>query len=197
MFLSSHGKIRKRIEEAPENEVFALSDFSDIVDQKTASTYLGRLSKVKYIKKLFSGIFCKSGSCPSINDVARAIAKRNLWIFTPSGNTALYLLGLRKEKPEMWVYVTDGTYRTYSYQENTISFTHTTEKLFPRLSEKTRLLVQVLKAYGEDHINDDILSRIKEKLGNVDRKLVISETPYMSDWVRKAVRKMYGNNSKE
>ncbi len=74
------------------------------------------------------------------------------------------LLGLSTQVPAAWVYVSDGTYKEYTYDNTTIQFKKTTNKEVSKLSYKTALTVQALKALGKEQIDDTVISRLQTML---------------------------------
>ena len=83
---------------------------------------------------------------PEPDAVAHALARNFGWTIVPCGDTALNLLGLSTQIPAAWVYVSDGTYKEYTYEQTTIKFKRTTNKEISKLSYKTALVVNKNKS---------------------------------------------------
>ncbi len=175
-------------------EVIVIQDFSDIADPKTVSKTLTRLEKSGDIKKVMRGVFWKPDGekpSPDPDSVARGLARGNMWKLAPSGDTALHIIGMSNEKPKIWTYVTDGTYRSYCYDGIIILFQHTTGKALSAMSEKTALLIQVLKAYGKEHISDDLLKKLTKFFKPGEVNTVLEESKNTTEWVAKAIKSMF------
>lgn len=153
-------EIKKEIQNAKIGTVFVPIDFALITDKKTASVSLSRLEKEKIVLKIMRGIYYKAEYndfldeyvAPQADAVAHALSRNYGWTIVPCGDTALNLLGLSTQIPATWVYVSDGPYKEYTYNQTTIKFKRTTNKEISKLSYKTALVVQALKALGN---NDD------------------------------------------
>lgn len=192
--ISSHKRIEQRIRTMPRGEAFVTSDFRDMADPETVSKALLRLADRGVIRRVLRGVYARASAGAeermSPDAVARAIARANSWNIAPSGDTALYLVGLLPSKPGVWTYVTDGTYREYTLGNVTLRFLHTSGKLLSAVSEKTALMAQVLKAYGKDRLSDDLLRTLAAVFCHGDEELLLRESQRLSAWVFKAVRRM-------
>lgn len=193
MLGSRHKRIRQAIDTMQPGTVFVISDFSDIASAKTASKTLTRLTDEGIVRKLYRGVYFKphgAGSVPYPDDVAHALARSNTWHVAPSGETALHIFGLNKDRPCVWTYITDGTCRDYDIAGAKIVFQHASGKVLGAMSEKAALLVQVLKAYGKPHLSDDTLAKIRLKLKPSDFKRLLEETKKAPAWISKIVQSM-------
>ena len=194
MWHSCQKRLEAMIHAMPSGEVFSISDFSELASPKTVSKMLARLEGENGIERVMRGIYWKPDgihSSPSPDRVAKALARENTWRLVPSGATALHLFGLDEKVPDEWTYVTDGTYRSYCYDGKKISFLHTTGKILTTMSEKNAMLVQVLKAYGKEHITDELILRIASFFNSEEAKCVIEETKNTTEWIARTVSRMF------
>ena len=128
--------IKRRINDAEPQSVFVAADFADIAENIKIATSLGRLEDDKLIRRVLWGVYEKPEYnellgefvAPSPDKVAHALARNFGWTIVPCGDTALNLLGLSTQVPSTWIYVSDGTYREYTYNNVTIKFKRTTNK---------------------------------------------------------------------
>lgn len=163
-------RIQERIDTFEVGTVFVAMDFVDISDKTNINAYLAKLAEEGLIRRILRGVYDKPEYnafldeyvAPSPNNVANALARNFGWTIVPCGDTALNLLGLSTQVPAAWVYVSDGTYKEYTYDNTTIQFKRTTNKEVSKLSYKTALTVQALKALGKDKIDDTVISRLKK-----------------------------------
>ena len=189
---SIHKRIKKRICSYAPGSVFVPSDFADITTQATASKSLCRLCDDGLLCHVMQGVFWlpDRGSAPSPDKVAHAVARSKAWRIMPCGKTALYILGLESERPKKWTYVTNGTYRRYSYGNYKIEFNNTVSRFMDALSDKSAMLVQVLKAYGKKNVSDDLLKKIRHYFEDAEA-IVLDEIQDTTEWISDAVIKMF------
>ena len=184
-------EIKKEIQNAKIGTVFVPIDFALITDKKTASVSLSRLEKEKIVLKIMRGIYYKAEYndfldeyvAPQADAVAHALSRNYGWTIVPCGDTALNLLGLSTQIPAAWVYVSDGPYKEYTYNQTTIKFKRTTNKEISKLSYKTALVVQALKALGNDSINDSVITKLKNTLTEEEKETMLMEAKAVTSWI--------------
>lgn len=188
--------IKDRINKSEIGTVFVATDFVDISDKTSINTYLTRLDEEKSLQRIMRGVYYK----PEYNDflgefvapepdaVAHALARNFGWTIVPCGDTALNLLGLSTQIPAAWVYVSDGTYKEYTYEQTTIKFKRTTNKEISKLSYKTALVVQALKALGKDNVDDTILTKLKNNLTDSEKQALLTEAKAATSWIYEYIK---------
>lgn len=188
--------IKDRINKSEVGTVFVATDFVDISDKTSINTYLTRLDEEKSLQRIMRGIYYK----PEYNDflgeyvapepdaVAHALARNFGWTIVPCGDTALNLLGLSTQIPAAWVYVSDGTYKEYTYEQTTIKFKRTTNKEISKLSYKTALVVQALKALGKDNVDDTILTKLRNNLTDSEKQALLTEAKAATSWIYEYIK---------
>lgn len=189
-------QIRGNIEKAENGSVFVSTDFTDITDKKTVNMGLIRLADEGLIKKILFGVYYKpeynellgETVAPSPNKVAHALARNFGWTIVPCGDTALNLLGLSTQVPSQWVYVSDGAYKEYSFDNTVIKFRRTTNKEISKLSYKTALTIQALKALGKDNVSEQIICRLKKALCEEDKEKMLTEAKSATSWVYEYIK---------
>ena len=189
-------QIRGNIERAEAGSVFVSTDFTDITDKKTVHMGLIRLADEGLIKKILFGVYYKpeysellgETVAPSPNKVAHALARNFGWTIVPCGDTALNLLGLSTQVPSQWVYVSDGAYKEYSFDNTVIKFKRTTNKEISKLSYKTALTIQALKALGKDNVSEQIICRLKKALCEEDKEKMMTEAKSATSWVYEYIK---------
>ena len=189
-------QIRGNIEKAENGSVFVSTDFTDITDKKTVNMGLIRLADEGLIKKILFGVYYKpeynellgETVAPSPNKVAHALARNFGWTIVPCGDTALNLLGLSTQVPSQWVYVSDGAYKEYSFDNTVIKFKRTTNKEISKLSYKTALTIQALKALGKDNVSEQIICRLKKVLSEEEKEMMLTEAKSATSWVYEYIK---------
>ena len=192
--------IKKRILEAEEGSIFVASDFADIAENVKVATSLGRLEDEKLIRRILWGVYEKPEYnaflgeyvAPSPDKVAHALARNFGWTIVPCGDTALNLLGLSTQVPSVWIYVSDGTYREYSYDNTTIKFKRTTNKEISKISPKTALVIQAIKALGKDSITAEIIEKIRSVTTKEEKEKMFVEAKYATSWIYDIIKLICG-----
>ncbi len=185
-------KLNGRLQDIPPGMPFIASDFSDITDAAT----IRRLLKVKVdageVMRIIPGIYIQ----PKVNKllgeivpvdpdlVAEAIARSYGWTITASGEAALNKLGLSTQVPATWVYISNGPYRQYSPDGAKRVFKRTTNKSLNGLSPLSRLVVQALKALGQEHISQETIHSLSLRLTPGEKKMLRRETTRVTEWIR-------------
>ena len=189
-------QIKNDIKNAEVGTVFVPIDFVLLTDKKTASVCLTRLETEKIVSKIMRGVYYK----PEYNDflgeyvapepdaVAHALARNFGWTIVPCGDTALNLLGLSTQIPAAWVYVSDGTYKEYTFGQTTIKFKRTTNKEISKLSYKTALVVQALKALGKDNVDDTVLIKLSNNLTDSEKQALLTEAKAVTSWIYEYIK---------
>ena len=189
-------QIRGNIERSEAGSVFVSTDFTDITDKKTVNMGLIRLADEGLIKKILFGVYYKpefsellcEAVAPSPNKVAHALARNFGWTIVPCGDTALNLLGLSTQVPSQWVYVSDGAYKEYTFDNTTIKFKRTTNKEISKVSYKTALTIQALKALGKENITEQVILRLKKILTDEEKEKMLAESKSATSWVLELIK---------
>lgn len=186
MFESLQKTVKDRLEHLRPGQVVVVSDFEDIAEPKTVSKILTRLQNTKLIEKISRGMFWKKTedlTSPTIKDIANGIARSNGWHIAPTGDTALYVLGVLKTEPEEWTFVSDGTNRSYQIGEHTLVFKHTAARYVTAFSVQTATLVQAIKAVGPHVTPERMLEELKPILHKIDFKRLAEEGKKAPAWI--------------
>lgn len=143
-----------------------------------------------YVKPRYSTLLNKNVP-PRSDDIAKAIARNYGWTIVPCGNTALNMLGLSTQVPAVWLYVSDGPYKTYEADGMKLKFKHTDNKNeIINISYKTALVVQALKALGKGNVTDKELRSISKLLTENEKAQMLVEAMRVTAWVYELMRKI-------
>lgn len=189
-------KIEEKIKSTKRGNIFVCSDFLEIADNQTARKALSRLAEDGKIRRIMRGVydypeyntFLQENVVASPDKVAHAIARNYGWTIVPCGDTALNILGLSTQVPSAWVYVSNGKYVEYTYENITLKFKHTANKEISTVSEKTALIIQAIKALGSDNINDDIIVKLSAVIDNAEKKKMLAEAKYTTTWIYEIIK---------
>jgi len=193
-------KVKQHIMALPKGSIFTAPDFSDIANTATVNRILARLGECGLIRRVMRGIyvypeynmFLGEYVEPVTDQVARAIARHYGWTIIPYGDTALNLLGLSSQVPAMWIYVSDGNYRKYSYGNVTILFKRGANKDISGLSYKTALIIQALKALGKGNVTGNVIRKLSLSLSEAEKACMLAEGKYVTAWLVEALKKICG-----
>lgn len=191
-------QILSRIESIAKGEVFIISDFSDLADEATIRKALSRLEENGKIRRIMRGVY----ENPKFNDflgeyvkphpdkVAKALARNYGWTIVPCGETALNMLGLSTQVPAVWLYVSDGNYREYTCGNFVIQFKRTTNKEISKISFKTALVIQAIKALGKDKITGDVIEKIRSLTTDKEKEQMFVEAKYATAWIYDVIKEI-------
>ncbi len=196
----SQSQIEERICNSPRGTIFLTSDFTDLASSDAANKALLRLEEAGLIRRILFGVyeypeynaFLGEYIEPAPDKVAHALARKFGWTIVPCGDTALNMLGLSTQVPAVWLYVSDGTYKEYSYGHTTIKFKRTTNKEISKISYKTALVIQAIKALGKEAITAEIISKIKASTTNEEKSLMFTEAKYATSWIYDIIKEICG-----
>ena len=192
--------IYSRITSMKQGEVFIISDFSDLAEEASIRKVLSRLEEEGKIRRIMRGVydrpqyneFLGEHIAASPDNVAHALARNFGWTIIPCGDTALNLLGLSTQVPSVWLYVSDGTYKEYTYGNTTIKFKRTTNKEISKLSYKTALVIQAIKALGKENITNEIINKIAQATTDEEKAQMFSEAKYATSWIYDIIKTICG-----
>ena len=195
---SIYAEIKKRIEIAEVGTVFVTSDFTDVATTTTVRKCLGRQVEEKNIRRILDGVYEKPTYSKLLKEyipanperVAYAIARSFRWTIAPCGDVALNKLRLSTQVPVVWSYISDGPYRKFTWDNITLSFKHRANREISFMSETTTLVVEALKTLGKDRVDDGIISSLKNRLPEEEKKKMLEEATGVSEWIYAVIRKV-------
>lgn len=184
------GKIRRRIINSNDGTIFMFSDFEDISKSSRVGTALIMCKNEGLILPIVRGVYEKpkfnmrKKYVPiPINTIAKAIAMNLGWGISPTGETALYMIGFSDKKPIEWEFISSGATKTYDYRGTKIKFKHTENKNILEYSSITLLVIETLKKLGRNNINLGDIGDISRLLPLSQKILIINETNGMNSWI--------------
>lgn len=191
-------QIKERINRFDSGKAFIVEDFYDIAGYETVRSSLNRLTNRGDIKRIVDGVYYKAEyidvigeyEAPSINSVAKALARKYNWAIAPSGNAALNLLGLSTQVPAKWEYVSDGRYACYNICGNKLEFKRRNNGELSNKSELVMLIIQAIKAIGKGKITENDIKLLRKQISEEDKELLLKEGKTASVWVYKTIREI-------
>ncbi len=194
--LSLANRIKRLIEKAESGTVFVSVDFAEFAEKSRIGVIFSRLETDGLLRRVLRGVYYKPEFneflgeyvAPLPDDVAHALARNYGWTIVPCGDTALNLLGLSTQIPAAWVYVSDGKYESYTYENTTIKFKRTTNKEISNLSYKTALVVQALKALGKENVTDATIAKLQNTLTPTEKIACLKEAKAATSWIYEYIK---------
>ncbi len=84
--------------------------------------------------------------------------------------------------------MSDGTYKKYEYEKVILNFKKTTNKEISKISYKTTLVIQALKALGKENIDDKGINKISGFISKDDKIKMLVETKYATTWIYEIIK---------
>lgn len=171
--------------------IFSIHDFYHLGTKNSVKSSLLRLEKKGEIVRLIDGMYTNPEyskiinelSYPSVDELANKIAEKFSWTICPSGDHALNTLGLSTQVPSKYIYISNGPYRKYEYQNIEIIFKHSSNRYIMDYSRNILLIIQAIKTLGIENITEEII----RKLGIMCRKYSIEDllmrTNKLPNWI--------------
>ena len=195
--ISVENKVVKRIKRRQPGFCFTAKDFLDIGSRDSVDQALSKLAKEGKIRRVYRGLYEYPRQGRLLNkplptdfdQAAHAIVRNTGARIQPSGAVAANLLGITNQVPARIVYQTDGLSRTIHIDNRTITFKRVRPKeMMPR--EKSAMVVQALRFIGQKTVTAHIKDKIRNQLSVADRKHLMKDAQYSSDWIAETVRQI-------
>lgn len=196
-------KILSRIYGKGRGWAFSQADFADLGPRPTLDSALHRREREGAIRRVMRGIYdyprhsmaLRGAVSPDIDQVAHALARKFAWRIQPDGATAQNFLGLSTQVPARVVYLSDGPDRSYTVGKTSLAFEHTALKEAGFKLPESSLLVQALKAYGENRITPKIIRQVRKKFDAGMRQRILVDTKTATGWVYAAIQEIAKEDS--
>jgi hypothetical protein len=192
MIQSVDNKILEYIKSRPKGRIYFSDDFSSISNSESIRKSLSELVKKSILVRLTHGIYlypkmdAEFGILyPSIDDVSRAIARRDKARIEPTGVFALHSLGLSTQIPVNVVYLTDGIPRKINYRNRIIKFKKTAPKNLSMRGGISRLVVAALKEIGKDNVTNEMKLQLMKVLQNENPLNISHDAQLAPEWISK------------
>lgn len=194
--------ILDRIRNQGRGRVFIPKDFLDLGSRQAADQSLSRLVKNGDIRRLCRGLYHyplsneRSGNStgPELDEVVSALARRTGSRVVPSGAVAVHRLGISSQAPIKPVYLTDGRTRQVRIGKVEIELRHAAPKELPMGSQIAAMVFQALRFLGKDSVDDQVIARIRQLLSTDQRRELLRDSYYTTDWISAAARQIAGED---
>ena len=191
-FISGHGR----------GWAFSSNDLLKKFSRQQADNVLSDLVKEGKIRRVCRGIydypkyseFLKQDLSPDIDQVARAFARKFNWRIEVLGDTALNILGLSTQVVAKYIYLSDGSNRTYDILGTTLEFKKSSLKNIGFKYKESSLIVQALKALGKERITEDVIESIRKRIEPKTYPKILKDTQSSTVWIYEAIKQICREN---
>ena len=195
---STHNQIKNAILKSRKGKIIFSSNFSEYGTAVAIRHAFSRLCKEGLLIRLSAGIYLypeidkEIGVIyPSIEKIAKEIAKQEKARIIPTGVYALNALGLSTQIPMRVVFLTDGTPRMINIEgEASIKFKKTAPKYLSFKSKLMSLVVFALREIGENKATSEQLEKIKKLLQNEEKETITNDLTLAPAWVKNTILKL-------
>jgi hypothetical protein len=194
---SIENKILMRLRDAEKGTLFFTEDFVSIGNAKAVSKALERLEEKGEVTRVARGVYKKLEYSTflgeiigaSVDDIAKAIARRDKARIIPTGVYALNALGLSTQVPMNVVYLTDGAARRINVGKGKgILFKKTSPKNLAMKGNISGLVIQALKSIEKDKVREDEKRKIIDFLKREDVENLKHDITIAPEWIRIIMR---------
>ena len=198
--MSIEDKIRNQIKGDEAGALYFISDFAEHGNDVFISRVLSECVNDGLLLRIANGIYCKPIETrfgplfPSVEELVKAIARRDNAQILPTGETAQNQLGLSTQVPMNSVYLTTGSARKLYLRGRTVTLKRSVPRNFACKNDFMAALIQALKSIGKDNLTEEhtstILRLLKEHLDDVTYVDDLKTAPI---WVRKMLSGFINN----
>ncbi len=175
-------------------KIYFLDDFASIGSPESIRKSLSVLVKRGTLVRLTQGIYlypkidAEFGILyPSVDDVCKAIAKRDKARIQPTGVFALHSLGLSTQIPVNVVYLTDGIPRKIKYGNRFIKFKKTAPKNLSMKGKVSGLAIAALKQLGKNGITQEVQQQLANVLKKELPQNIKHDVQLAPEWISKLI----------
>jgi len=193
-------KILKKMRQNRRGKIFFTNDFVAFGDYKSCGKALERLTKQGEIMRVSRGIYVIPKTsvffgkvAPPLDDIVRAIMKRDKAKIIPTGSYAKNVLGLSTQVPMKIVYLTNGRPRKLKIGNTTVILRETSTKNIATKGELSTLAIQALKTIRKDNVTDFHIEKIVSILKRENPKYLEHDIKYAPQWIQEILRKALTN----
>jgi len=193
---SIEDKLVKRIYANHRGWAFSKNDFLDIGSDDSTRKALTNLEAKGTIRRVLRGLYdyprmsklLNGPMEPDMGQVAQALARKSGWRIQPSENTALNILGLSTQVPVQAVYLSDGPSKSFAIGKRELLFRKRILKESGFKHSESELVVQALKALGQDRITAGIRKKLKGAITPPKWEKILRDTKTAPAWVSDIIR---------
>lgn len=195
MTQSTEEQILRRIAKAGRGVLFFNDSFIAYGTPDSVRQALGRLVAKGELERVAMGIYVRPAMdtmvgkvTPGIEEIAKAIAKRDKARIVPTGIYALNRLGLSTQVPMNVIYLTDGAARKVKIGNRSITFKKATPKNVATVGEISGLAIQALRTIGKSKVTEEEINKIKQLLMKEKPTRLQHDIRLAPAWIREIMK---------
>lgn len=192
---NTHNQIENKIRKSSKGKIFFAEDFQKFGTSENIRQVLRRLEEQGVVVRLAHGIYLNPKKdkllgivYPSIEQIAKEIAKRDKARIAPTGVMAMYLLGLSTQIPLHAVYLTDGAQREINIGKSKIKFKKTSPRNLAVKDGLLQLIIQAYKITGEKNISQAFEEKLIPYIKKLDENILNSQLKFAPVWIQKRIK---------
>lgn len=196
--LSLEDRIMANVTRRGRGCVFFGEDFHSLGSPEAVRQALSRLAREGVVRRIGTGLYHfpaineKLGGAlpPSMDTVARAIARRTGSRIVATGAQAANLLGLSTQVPAKPIYLTNGSSRSVAVGNYSISFRHVGPRRMGVKNDISVLVFEALRYIGRVNVTDQVVSRLRHSLPDDAKAELRRDLHRGSIWMRPIVQRI-------
>ncbi|MEA4936781.1 MAG: DUF6088 family protein [Paludibacter sp.] len=203
MTQSIENKVIEYLKDRQKGKIYFSNDFASLGSSESIRKSLSNLVKKEVLIRLTQGIYLypkidkEFGVLyPSVDDVCRAIAKRDKARIEPTGVFALNSLGLSTQIPVNVVYLTDGIPRKIKYGNRTIKFKKTAPKNLAMKGKVSSLAVAALKQLGKENVTQEVELQLVKALKKESIENIQHDARLAPEWISRIMLNLTNSSDK-
>ncbi len=164
-------------------------EINNSLEDLTNEGKIRRISRGLYDYPMYSNILNKFVT-PDMEQVAYALARKFAWRIQPTGETALNYLGLSTQVTGKCLYLSDGPSKKYDILGQQLEFKHNIFREAIISDNNTILVVQAIKAVGENNITKEFKGKMKAKFTHEEWHKIKKSSSKVTGWVYKVISEL-------
>lgn len=197
--ISIEKKVLSKIYGRGRGYAFSSNEFISSFSRDSIDKALSTLAKKGTIRRVARGIydypkysdFLKKELSPNIEEIAHAYARKLNWDIEATGDTALNVLGLSTQVVGNYVYLSNGSNKTYTLNDGRmLTFKKSALKNIGFKYKESSLIVQALKALGKEHITDEVIEKIREQVDEKMYEKILKDTKTATSWIYETIKQI-------
>lgn len=196
---SAVNKIESEIKRRRRGKIYFADDFVSFGTSEAIKKALIRFEKSGMLIRLAHGIYLYPSIdkrlglgilYPSVETIAKEIARRDKARIVPTGLYALNVLGLSTQIPTNIVFHTDGAPRKIKVYNQLITLKHVVPKNLAYKSEALMLVVSALKEIGEHSVSENDMKMVRKALSHETKENISGDINLAPVWIRKKIQQV-------
>lgn len=187
--------VQNQINRIPRGKPFAMSSIAREASYANVRQVLSRLAKTGEIMRATRGIYVRPKEVPYLGkvlpgsqEIIEVISKQTGETITPHGAEAARILQLSTQVPMRPIFYTSGTSRTIKVGKQTITLKHISPRKQVNPGTITCIVITALWYLGKNHINENVINTIKQRLSEKQFTEVLKHLNKMPLWMAAAFK---------